>query len=176
MNGATHTTTGMLAGISFCLAAGMSFKMNNATVFPLATIFLSATGSLAPDVDIPQSAMGKKHPHLARMFTHRGMTHTLVFPLAIGVICYFASVAFGSEAATLVVNILFPFMFGWIVHILADLCNRKGVPLLWPLYRKRIHIATFKTGTWNEGAFIFLVGLAVFVQAIAKLNILPRFL
>lgn len=102
------------------------------------------------------------------------MTHTLIFPLLVGMACYFASIAFGSEAATLLVNILFPFMFGWVIHILADMCNKKGVPILWPFLRKRIHIATFKTGTWNEGVFLFLVGFAVFLQILLKLNVFSR--
>lgn len=175
MNGATHTAAGALAGISLCLSIGLSFKFNNATVFTLATVFLSSTGSLVPDIDISGSSMGRKHPHISRLFTHRGMTHTLVFPLIIGVLCYFASISFGSEAATLLVNILFPFLFGWVVHILTDMCNRKGVPILWPWKRKRIHIATFKTGTWNEGAFLLLMGLAVFLQVLFKLGVFPEF-
>jgi inner membrane protein len=176
MNGATHTATGALAGISLCMLVGPSFQVFNATIYTVATVFLSTTGSLIPDIDIPRSKMGQKFPGISRMFKHRGMTHTLLFPVILGVMYYFVSAALDPIAASFLANILFPFMFGWVVHILADMCNKKGVPVLWPLVPKRIHIASCKTGTWNEGAFLFLVGLAVFIQFLFKSGIMQKLL
>lgn len=45
-------------------------------------------------------------------------------------------------------SMLFGLWFGWMMHIFADFCNGKGVPLLPGSNNK--HIMSVTTGTWQE--------------------------
>lgn len=71
-------------------------------------------------------------------------------------------------------------MLGFIVayasHILADLCNKKGVPLLYPFSKKKFHIMSVKTNTSEETVFAFCyVILAGVLFYIIKNGLLPKF-
>ena len=71
-------------------------------------------------------------------------------------------------------------MFGFIIaygsHILADLCNKKGVPLLFPLSKKKFHIMSVKTNTGEETVFAFCyVILAGVLFYVIKNGLVPSF-
>lgn len=56
-------------------------------------------------------------------------------------------------------SILFGLMFGWLFHIIEDMFNSKGCPILWPLTskRQRMPVLNFiKTRHWTEVAFMFV--------------------
>lgn len=109
----------------------------------------SLVGSYCPDVDMLHSKLGKKFWLLAALLKHRGITHTLVVPALLGVLVYFK-----FQGAGLWSEVLIGIMVGWTAHIVADLFNRKGVPLFWPIFPKRIHVAAVKTGTSQEIIFV----------------------
>lgn len=53
-------------------------------------------------------------------------------------------------------SLIFGLFAGWTLHIFEDLFNKKGCPILWPVAKGHIHIATFKTRHWSEYLFLFL--------------------
>lgn len=120
-------------------------------------IFVTCTGvgSLLPDIDSIHSKIGRAFlPVSAAMqlvFGHRGIFHTLLFPIVLSLIlilCHFFSA-----------NIVFllPLLIGYISHLLLDLFNPEGVPLLWPLNIK-FSVPLAETGSFMERiVFVLLV-------------------
>ena len=102
-------------------------------------------GSLAPDIDLPSSIIGKifffiSKP-LERNFGHRTVTHSffgwaiaslifaiLVIPMKMG-IQFFAGL---SVTWSLTWRLIVAFSIGYASHILLDMFNPRGVQLLWP--------------------------------------------
>lgn len=114
-----------------------------------------AVGSLVPDIDSPNSTIGKVFPFswwLEARFGHRGFTHSLIlwFPL-------------------LFVGFLFPvagwLVFGAITHCLLDCASIAGVRLFYPSHR----IAVFggrnfriKVGSASEMVLMIVLFLCVY--------------
>ncbi|CAM3847301.1 metal-dependent hydrolase [Alkalicoccus chagannorensis] len=134
----THLTAG---------AAALTWAAETeAASFPEVTALFAVgalAGSLAPDVDEHRSWIGRRLPVVSHMlslvFGHRGATH--------------------SAAAVLLlwgVYMLFPLeltaglLFGYIVHLLCDLCSVRGIPVLLPLSKTRWKIPLYRTGGWIE--------------------------
>lgn len=171
MTGKTHVACGVLSAVAFTAVTGLYFKVGNAYSSGIACALLSATGSLLPDIDMPHSRMGRKHPIISSWFKHRGMTHTFIFPALLFLICVISSMVKNTILATILFNIVFPCMFGWIIHIWADLFNEKGCPIFFPFTYKHIHIASFLTRSWQE--YIFLALYFVATLAVVYTRVMP---
>ncbi len=88
-------------------------------------------GSLIPDIDHPKSWLGKRlwfisHP-LARIFGHRGLTHSL---LGLAIISILVCIGFSSQLQERIT--ILAFCLGYSLHLLADWNTSSGIPLLWP--------------------------------------------
>lgn len=112
---------------------------------PVAT-GMAVLGSLAPDIDHPKSALGSRLKPISipisLLFGHRGITHSL---LAVGACAW---VLLESGAYT---RLTAPFLVGYIMHLAGDLLSPAGLPLLYPLKRKRnFALPIIKTGGFSE--------------------------
>lgn len=152
MTGKTHAICGTIAMLAITATHFSGFQLDGYTYLPAIGLISVAAGSYAPDIDLHSSKMGHQHKFISKHLTHRGMTHTLLIPILLLV----GMLVIASFKIPVLPDLILGFNVGWVVHILADLCNRKGVPLLWPLYKKKVHIATFLTSSWQEYVFIFL--------------------
>lgn len=103
-------------------------------------------GSVLPDIDLPNSYIGKKVPAISRKintrFGHRGLTH---YPSTLIVISLLLLIIFQNiEMITLVRGIYFwgsvGFVGGYLSHILLDLFNSRGLALLAPFSKVSIKI------------------------------------
>jgi inner membrane protein len=85
-------------------------------------------GSLLPDIDSPNSSVGRLLPFVSipieRRWGHRTVTHCL---LAVGVLSVVSS-PLAFYRATLYAALL----FGYLSHLLADCATKSGVPLFHP--------------------------------------------
>lgn len=158
LQGKTHVLVGTttLLAVALKYPQGMEFAHN--VVNPVIGMLAVSAGSYAPDIDIQQSHLGKKYHFISKHFTHRGITHTLLAPFLMYCLIY-------TDYLPCVVNsLIFGFMFGWVVHILADLLNRKGVPIFWPLLTSKFHVMCIKTGTMQETIFtmVWLIGCVAY--------------
>jgi len=126
----THIAT------SVTIAAGLSkFFSIPFTIGYLTGVTL---GSLLPDIDEPNSYIGRRSFGIAylvkRKFGHRGFTHSLLCWLIVTVYCS-----------------IFPSLFtvgislGYLFHILGDLFSVQGVPLFSPIQETRQKLPTFMT-------------------------------
>ena len=153
MTGKTHMICGTITMAAITAVAFSGFQLGSEYVYyPAIGLLTVAAGSYMPDIDIERSKMGAKHPFISKMLTHRGITHTLLFPALLIVAMLFIA----QQGIMVLPELIMGFTVGWVVHIIADLCNKKGVPLFWPIIQEKVHIAKFKTGTWHESVFIVL--------------------
>jgi len=106
--------------------------------------------------------------------THRGVTHTLAFALAIGAVLAGAVLAFSQagssplpqeDAATSVAFAFAVGTFGILAHLAGDVLTPMGVPLLWPFSSRKYTISLTRADStfWNATFF----ALGVFATAVA---------
>ena len=111
-----------------------SYLVSTLSGIPVHPALLCCIFSLLPDIDHPESLMGKifSRPsrYLLKKFGHRTVTHAVYFPVGIALLF---SPALLHPALT-------PFYLGIILsytsHIFIDLFNKSGVKLFYPLSQK----------------------------------------
>ncbi|WP_051604742.1 metal-dependent hydrolase [Helicobacter rodentium] len=172
MLGKTHISFGL--GLSAC--GIVSF--NTFSQAPLNGIDLGifygavALGSLLPDIDEPNSLLGKKTLGVSNLikavFGHRGFTHSLCFILLLGIALLFLGTLdesfwkkiplindfvkqFGGIIESKNIEIFsIGLLLGCIFHLIGDMMTLSGVPLLLPFKSCNYHITPsfmrFKTG------------------------------
>jgi inner membrane protein len=145
--GYSHIVIGAVAGV--VVASGLHGDL-------LAGALVGGVAGLAPDIDTPGSMVGRRLPRWWHRLTpgHRGLTHSLVWCLALGLGAY------GVEAWALGGTPGHPLFAievtaGSLSHLLADGLTEEGIPLLWPFSRCRVVLLgalAFRTGSWVEHA------------------------
>lgn len=126
---------------------------------PLPLLGMTLLGALLPDLDHPDSRLGRAFRvlsvPLSRLFGHRGFTHSL---LAAGLLEFGLRQGVPQLPGALREALL----IGYLSHIAADMLTPAGVPLLWPL-RPRFRLPLLPSGSqWGEALFcgaILLVSL-----------------
>lgn len=141
----------------------------------LALAGVAATvGALLPDVDSDESiirrstgtarsngCIGKLAALGISAITggHRVGTHTAVAWLVISAIAWLAGRASGLTPVAIA------FSVGYLSHLLADALTVEGVPLFWPLAKRRVCLLpsfiAIRTGTFAEYAFMVAFGVGV---------------
>ncbi len=92
-------------------------------------------GSLLPDIDEPNSVIGQKtlfvSHFIKKFFGHRGITHSFLFPLFVGILLYpiFLYAHFSLPA-------LFGLVLGCYLHIMGDMLTKSGCPFYLPINSK----------------------------------------
>lgn len=119
---------------------------------PLA-LGMAALGSLAPDIDHPKSTLGSRlkpiSVPISVIFGHRGITHSL---LAVGGCAW---VLLESGVYT---GLTAPFLVGYMMHLAGDMLSPSGLPLLYPLKRRRTFaLPILKTGGFSEQIVVVLL-------------------
>ena len=130
--------TGLLAGASF--ACMLEFSLIPTAI----TVAAGAFGGLLPDLDHRKSTITKKLGVLgfcsSRLFRHRGVLHAPTF--------YFVATAvlwlFVSESSYLQF-VIYGLLVGELSHLLLDALTPKGIPMLWPFYRRHISLLPIQT-------------------------------
>lgn len=102
------------------------------------------------------------------LVAHRGITHTLVFAALVGAVFWIGAVAVGEAAGLDAGRQYAPFAafvgaFGICCHIAADAITPMGVPLLWPLSRRRFTLSLVRAD--NAAANYLLLGAGVLAAA-----------
>lgn len=164
MSGKTHVICGTTALIALAIKYPDILQNFGTNMSPFLGLVSVAPFSKIPDVDLATTSYGKKYPIFSKIFSHRGMTHTLLFPAVLMVVlemCGALAMNSTSKSESMVLGIFASILFGgfvgWIVHIVADAFNKKGVPILWPLTSKKFHIPCMKFKSNNpKHEFVFL--------------------
>lgn len=116
-----------------------------------AMLGLAVFGALLPDIDHPKSWVGKVlRPFstiCARVFGHRGVTHSLLAVIGCALLLLSQDVPWGITA---------PLVVGYISHLAADLLTPAGLRLAWPL-RGTYALPICRTGSPFEPLVVALV-------------------
>lgn len=115
---------------------------------------LAVLGALLPDIDHPQSWVGRRtrpvSTALAAVLGHRGVTHS-----AVAVIVLAAALLYGGYRHATVAALA----IGYLSHLAADMLTPRGLRLAWPL-RRTWGVPVCRTGSPAEGLIVaLLVGL-----------------
>jgi inner membrane protein len=114
---------------------------------------LAIAGSLLPDIDHPQSWVGRRSRPLSTVIAatlgHRGVTHSAVAVLALIALVLQASGRRGVASALAV---------GYLSHLAADMLTPRGLRLAWP-FRRTWALPVCRTGSQMEPIIVLaLIG------------------
>ena len=121
-------------------------QINHMTIYPVISLTSGSIGALLPDIDAPNTSLGHKHPFVSKIFKHRGFTHTGIVAASFTALFLLMDIGKVNIATILAHSLMFGFVVGYWSHIIADMFNYKGVPLLWPIIPNRIHLMGVVTG------------------------------
>lgn len=154
----THMAAGALAG--YILSAGHPPET------ALLLTGISTLGALLPDIDVGTSKIaGFCRPAaytIQFLFGHRGICHSLLLWAVLLLLWHrhHPNLALCNAAVAC----------GILSHLILDLFNPSGIPLLWPI-PIRIHLGIFRTG----GLFDWILGILLTCAVLHLLttNIFP---
>ncbi|WP_121616653.1 metal-dependent hydrolase [Virgibacillus halodenitrificans] len=162
MMAATHQTFGITFGLITLILLQLFGFYPSGIVEIIVFFLLVLLGSLLPDLDTPNSKLGRKlwpiSFIISRFVKHRTATHSLLFITIVGAIgSFLCSVLDQSQFYAMGLTI------GTISHIAGDGLTNTGVPLLYPFMKKRFRTPlTFSTGSLRErGVFYLLIVINV---------------
>lgn len=113
---------------------------------------------LLPDIDHPRSFLGQRLKWvalpIARVFGHRGFTHSLLAIIA-GIVLFTLKL---DPGMFIPLDAFHGMIIGYLSHIIADMLTPAGVPLLWPCrWRFRLPILYPQKGNQLERALCVAV-------------------
>ena len=179
MDGRTHTFGGACAGLICAdLLLGSNLSLETLAITGAMTS-VGALGGIFCDIDTRTSKISKKLPitsFILNFFVkHRGITHTYI-PYVIATIVLFFPASILSFILSGITNLInysilaiyillaLAFLCGVTSHFILDMITTEGVPILYPIYKKKISIARFTEKKNSHKFFIKLCCLiAVFI-------------
>ncbi|WP_056938432.1 metal-dependent hydrolase [Ligilactobacillus hayakitensis] len=146
MQAKTHIITTFSAGIPTMLL------VDELSVVNMGALFI---GSLLPDIDHPQSYLGRRHKIVSNVTNkamgHRGITHSL---LGMGVVYIFLRLIQINYLAPSIRLAPFWILYGYLMHLIEDGFSQRGVKWLWPFGKSPLSfggkIAFYRTGHISE--------------------------
>ena len=120
---------------------------------PVNPVYLGLTicGSLLPDIDHPQSWVGRRSKPvstvIAALLGHRGITHSALAVVALAALLVHSG-SHGGEASA--------FAIGYLSHMAADLLTPRGLRLAWPL-RRTWGVPLCRTGSPAEPIIVMVL-------------------
>lgn len=164
MNGKVHVAIGAGSLAVLCVKYPGGFEFANTHIVPVIGLVTASFGSYLPDIDQGRTHMGMKHKHISKAVNkvgggHRGITHTLLFPAIFIGLMYFVSnyLADLYYIQSVVGSLLFGMIYGYCMHIAADMFNGKGVPLFWPIIKRKIHFMDLPSSGFIPWVFAVVV-------------------
>lgn len=139
MVGKTHLCAGLCAGTAFALWADLPLAQTGIAVAA------GMLGGVLPDLDHRKSKVTQRAGLFgffsSRLFKHRGILHTPVVYLVLNAILI---LSLGNHP--MIHAAIFGALAGELSHLFLDMLNPSGIPLLWPVTRKRISLLPIQTG------------------------------
>jgi len=122
-------------------------------------LILISIGSKIPDIDTPNSNIGKKIRPISNLinviFKHRGFFHSLIFIIIVGIILFLTKIPQPLTIALLL---------GYLSHLLLDLFSDKKHGIFWPFQIK--FKGPIKTASISESVLfvaLIIVSLILFI-------------
>ena len=141
MRGTTHLTSGVCAGAILC--SYLKQPLSTETIFIASGAII---GSLFPDIDEPQSLLGRKIKPISwltkKATGHRGIIHTPFMLVLFGILLYFLYWKFPLNANIQLFGL--GFVIGYMMHLILDALTPRGIMLFSPFSDKRYSIIKWK--------------------------------
>lgn len=173
MNYKTHRLGGVCAGF---LVSNIMFQGDfSVEKFMLSSVFITGSyiGSMIPDIDHPNSFIGKKFKIISwsvnKTFKHRGFIHSPLFWLIYTIFTMFISNYFQGFSQILYYQFCLGSSIGFLSHLLLDSLTLSGIPLLYPLSKKSFRLAKFRTG--KDELIVKIICLVVTILISIMINI-----
>lgn len=129
MKGSTHVVIGLSFGVTTQLLVGFPAEGFLEIPFYYGGLVL---GSLLPDIDHPQSYLGRRLTPLSvpifKLFGHRGITHSFLSLSILGIIL--------TESGYVNTYLSGGILLGYLSHLIADMFTPTGIPLFYPMKKK----------------------------------------
>lgn len=153
MNGKTHEIGGVCSALLVSSAIMQTPYTSDKLILTGAMIGGSILGSLLPDIDMPESKMGRRFPILShpifKIFGHRGITHAPLIHILCSAVLLLLGSGFTGYPKLFYVTFVLGVFIGGLSHLLLDLLNVEGIPLLYPFCKKKQRIAKIHC-SYNE--------------------------
>lgn len=141
-------------------ALGLPLMASVQQVTPL-NLFALGVGCLLPDIDQPQSFVGKRNKLFSKVtnktFGHRGATHSLLALIVLFLLLTFLQVKYLTTAGQ---PLVFWLLIGYFLHLLEDTFSKDAVAWLWPFKKKKRRkdkVLFYKTGSVEEYLLLALM-------------------
>ncbi|MCL4251787.1 MAG: metal-dependent hydrolase [Anaerolineae bacterium] len=147
MMGVNHAAIGQASAMMWALSAGATLDQ------ALVAGGISALAAILPDIDHPSGQIRQRMgiaSVLLFWLKHRGITHTLLAFVAVGV---------GSSQLLPLYHAI-PVIIGYGSHLVADAMTRSGIPFWYPLYKKPVHLLPSFMRLRTNGLVEHLIGAA----------------
>lgn len=162
MLGKTHMVGGICTGIlttSF-LVQNTNFSSYALVAAPL-LISASTFGSLLPDIDHPNSKMGRRMKPISKLINklvgHRGATHTLLAMVIVSLALFMLNLSLPLNLQPFGWSVVLGVTVGYFSHILLDALTPSGVPLFAPFIKSSIRFAKLTTGKYDFFVSLFMI-------------------
>ena len=148
----THKVGGVCSGV---IASTVLFSNNfgvNELVSSAIIVSTAIAGSVAPDIDHPSSKLGKKFflkpisISLNKLFGHRTITHSVITALLMTIVLLVFANMTTAVLNYICINSVIGFSVGYFSHLLLDAFTIEGIPIFYPLIKRKYHLSKFKTG------------------------------
>lgn len=157
MLGKSHVIVSEAVLLSLATNPKYEFALNTSTTSNVLWFMGGvALGTLLPDIDQPDSILGRFNP-LAKTLKHRTITHTLWAAILVTWLCWH----FGNHQP-----LWYGLALGYWAHLLEDFFSRESVPWLYPLVKKKFHHWGYTTGGWFEKIVVTIASLVLLWKVI----------
>ena len=165
MNGVCHKIGGLSAGIITTCSICPTISYSIIAV----SILASEAGALIPDIDEPNSFVGKKVRFLSKglkvVFGHRGIIHTPIFLgiLLVGFYFLYSHIPISFQQYSILACI--NFAVGYISHLFLDMLTPAGIMVFYPFSKNRFRFMALK-GDYRD-LLVSIICLFILVSFIA---------
>lgn len=145
MNGICHKIGGTVSGVitTYLICPEITLPV-------IATsVVASQLGSLIPDIDEPNSILGKKVKLLSKglktIFGHRGIIHTPIFLVLLSfIIFYFGRKYVPPDYESYFYLAFINFNVGYVSHLFLDMLTPAGIMLFYPFSKNKFKLMSLK--------------------------------
>jgi inner membrane protein len=153
----------MLVGLAG-IKASKGIDLDLDTMSQVILVCTSTLSSLLPDIDHKGSYIGRRAKVTSKItssiFKHRGVTHS---PVLVSIFMLILNFFITNP---MIKPMLWGIYLGIMSHIFLDMVTKGGIPLLYPLSKKKYSLTKIKTGSFIEtiimvamiAAIIILIG------------------
>lgn len=138
MNGICHKIGGITASV---ITAYTIVPEITPTVL-ITSVVAGTLGSLIPDIDEPNSTLGKKVKLLSKgikvIFGHRGILHTPFFLILVSIGLFFVLKQCPEKYLVLATQASIFFIIGYLSHLVLDAMTPAGIMLLYPFSKNKM--------------------------------------